>query len=257
MCQKTDGYGNWNVRQVQCLSLDRPAPSLHSSVTVKWQVGCRMSACNQHARASCLLQEPLINSQTSKTQKPNSKSGSTSGDWSDLLLHGFSLNGVWFLSLGHSLQKLPMYIYFPPPCVCCLSSWPQLESAVMDTWTLGCPELGVPGTVPAHSSSPWSSCVTSAFPDCRTACVVLVFVALCIPEGLFCSFSARVTLVVAEAIGKCGWAGVFLCVGHWVKSSEQCLLSNGTFRWDELLVIRLIWGLLYAKPFPAPSLLYL
>lgn len=62
--------------------------------------------------------------------------------------------------------------------------------------------------------------------------------------------------MVAEATGKCGWADVFLPVGHWVKSSEQCLLSNGTFRGDEFLVTRLIWGLLYAKAFPAPSLLY-
>lgn len=259
MCQKTDGYGNWNVRQVQCLALDRPAPSLHSSIAAKWQVGCRMCACNQHARASCLLQEPLINSQTSKTQIPNSKSGSTSGDWSDLLLHGFSLNGVWFLSSGHSLQKLPIYIYFPPPCVCCLSSWPQLESA--EWWTHG--HVGVLSwvsqalcwhtqTVPGHPV--WLLLLQTAgqlvWYWCLLPCAFL--------RDCFTAFQLeRVTFSGGRGHRKMwlGWC-IFACCTLGEKQWAVVFwVSNGTFRWDELLVIRLIWGLLYAKPFPAPSLL--
>lgn len=142
--------------------------------------------------ASCLLQEPLINSQTSKTQIPNSKSGSTSGDWSDLLLHGFSLNGAWFLSSGHSLQKHHIYIFISPlPVrrVLCLPE--QLATAgvsrVVDTHVLSWVSQALCWDT---QNKPWSSRVTLAFPDCRTACVVLVFVALCIPEGLFVCFTA-------------------------------------------------------------------
>lgn len=259
MCQKTDGYGNWNVRQVQCLALDRPAPSLHSSIAAKWQVGCRMCACNQHARASCLLQEPLINSQTSKTQIPNSKSGSTSGDWSDLLLHGFSLNGVWFLSSGHSLQKLPIYIYFPPPCVRCLSSWPQLESA--EWWTHG--HVGVlswsqqsEGHMDTWVS--WAGCPRHCAGTLKQSLVILCDFCFSRLQDSLCGvgvcchvhfwgivsqlFSSRELLsVVAEAIGKCGWAGVFLHVAHWVKSSEQCFFEWVMVHLDEMNCLSSGW----------------
>lgn len=165
-----------------------------------------------------------------------------------LMEFGFSLWGI------HCRNSLCIFISLLPVCVVWAAghSWSQQSDGHMDTrvsWA-GCPRHCA-GTLEQSLIILCNFCF-SRLQD--SLCGVGV---CCIPEGLFCSFSARVTLVVAEAIGKCGWAGVFLRVGHWVKSSEQCLLSNGTFRWDELLVIRLIWGLLYAKPFPAPSLLCL
>lgn len=141
-------------------------------------------------------------------------------------------------------------------------SWAAGHSWSQQWWPLLCPELGVPGTVLRHSEQtllmPCDFCfskVQDSLCSVGVCCPVLSWRFVC----LFLSFSAqRVTFSGGpEATGECGWAGAFLCVGHGVRSSEQCLLSNGTFRWDELLVIRLIWGLPDAKPFPAPSLLSL
>lgn len=170
------------------------------------------------------------------------------------------------MELGFSLQGIhcrnTTYIYLFPPFLCveccaCLSSWPQLESA--EWWTLmswaGCPRhcAGALRTDPGHPVWLWLFQIAGLLVWCW--CLLpCAFLKVCLSVLQLFS-STELLSVVAEATGECGWAGVFLCVGHAVKSREQCLLSNGTFRWDELLVIRLIRGLLYAKPFPAPSLL--
>lgn len=165
-----------------------------------------------------------------------------------LMEFGFSLRGI------HCRNSL--YIFNSPLPVCVALCLPeQLATAgvsrMMDTYVQS-------WVSQRPSEQPWSSYVTFAFPVCRTAWVVLVFVTLCIPEGLFHNFSERVTSVVAEAIGKRSWAGVILHVGHWVQSSwklqssEQCLLRAATLRWDELLVIRLLWGLWMPGHFQLP-----
>lgn len=103
-----------------------------------------------------------------------------------LMEFGFSLRGI------HCRNSIYIYIYIfiSPLPVCRALCFPeQLATAGVSSGGHSCVLSWVSQALCCDTQNKPCSChVTFAFPKCRIVCVVLVFVALCFPEGLFVCF---------------------------------------------------------------------
>lgn len=141
-------HENWNGRQTTyCIEMQQ----------FLWQVDCRISVRNQHARASCFLQEQLISSKSSKTVRYQIVEASKWTGQTCSCLFLAVLEFILFLCGIHCRSSF--FFFFSFLCAllsACLASLPLAEvsrGVAAGGWGwAGCPR-GF--TLPGHPSPCW------------------------------------------------------------------------------------------------------